>query len=215
MTRYGMAINLDRCVGCHACSTACAVHHGLPKGVRWSGVRELTEGTYPDLATMFLPTLCMQCSKPLCVAACTQGASFIGDEGVVEIDRSKCTGCGMCVAACPYQARTVVNGVSSNHGGDDLTAYEKQVFPAHADKIAEKCTFCSDCREQGEDPWCVRTCVSSARVFGDLDDPDSEVAKLATADNVRVLLESEGTNPAVFYLSTSSIAVDDAFFAQA
>lgn len=215
MTRYGMAINLDRCVGCHACSTACTVHHGLPKGVRWSGVCELTEGTYPNLATMFLPTLCMQCSKPLCVTACTQGASTIGDDGVVQIDRGKCTGCGMCVAACPYGARTVVSGIVSNHDGSEPTTYEQQVFPQHTDKVAEKCTFCADCREQDEEPWCVRTCVSNARIFGDLDDPASEVSKLVASENARVLLEGEGTGPAVYYLSTSPIAIDDAFAAKA
>lgn len=214
MTRYGMVINLDRCVGCHACSTACTLHHGLPKDVRWSGVRELTEGTYPNLATMFLPTLCMQCSKPLCVAACTQGASSIDEDGVVQIDRAKCTGCGMCVAACPYRARTVVSGIASNHDGGEPTVYERQVFPAHVDKVAEKCTFCADCRDQGEDPWCVRTCVSDARVFGDLDDPNSPVAKLVASENARVLLEGEGTKPAVIYLSTSSIAIDAAFAAE-
>ena len=215
MTRYGMVVDLDRCVGCRACSTACTVHHGLPLGVRWSGVRELTEGVFPDLATMFLPVLCMQCSKPLCVAACTQGASTIGEDGVVQIDHEECTGCGMCVEACPYGARVVVNGVSSNHGGGEPTAYERQVFPSHIDKVTEKCTFCADCREQGEEPWCVRTCVSNARVFGDLDDPDSEVSRLAASENARVLLAGEGTEPAVYYLSTSRIAVDDAFAGKA
>ena len=211
MTRYGMVINLDRCVGCHACSTACTIHHGLPKDVRWSDVCELTEGVYPDLATMFLPTLCMQCSKPMCVAACTTGATYQDEDGVVVIDADKCDGCGACVDACPYHARTVVGGVASNHAEGGPTAYESQVFPAHVAGVVEKCTFCADCREQGEDPWCVKTCVSNARTFGDLDDPESEVAKLAASENAHVLLEAEGTEPAVYYLSTSRIAIDDTF----
>lgn len=211
MTRYGMVINLDRCVGCHACSTACTVHHGLPKDVRYSDVCELTEGEYPDLATMFLPTLCMQCSKPLCVAACQSGATYQDDDGVVVIDADACEGCGACVDACPYHARTVVAGVASNHGGDALTAFEQHAFAAHKASVVEKCTFCADCRAEGEQPWCVRTCVSDARAFGDLDDPESEVAKLAASENARVLLEAEGTEPAVYYLSTSRIAIDDAF----
>lgn len=211
MTRYGMVINLDRCIGCYACATACTIHHGLPKDVRWSHVYELTKGTFPDVATMFLPTLCMQCEKPLCVAACPTGASYIGDDGIVKIDLEKCIGDGACVEACPYKARVVVGDIVSNHEGAEPNVYEQHVFPGHISQVAEKCTFCSDLLEKGEEPWCVRTCMSDARIFGDLDDPNSEVAKAVAGKDVKVLLGDKGTNPSVYYINTSRISVDEAF----
>lgn len=209
MTRLGMVINLDRCIGCHACSVGCAVSRGLPAGDRWSRVNEYVTGTFPDVEVTYLPTLCMQCDSPACMAACPTGATYVDEAGVVMVDAATCIGCKSCVAACPYGARVVLDDVKSNHGASGPTDHEAHHFVAHAAGIAEKCTFCADRRQRGEDPLCVKTCVASARVFGDLDDPESEVSKLAA--RATVLLEGEGTSPCVFYLYSGSNDLDEAF----
>lgn len=209
MTRYGMVINLDRCVGCAACAIGCTVQHGLPKDDRWSGVRQLMRGTFPDLVSIDLPTLCMHCKKPLCIAACGQNATYQRDDGIVLVDPEKCIGCGACAEACPYDARHTVDAVASNHAEGGPTPFEEHMFGAHVEKTTEKCTFCADRVDAGELPVCVKTCVSNARTFGDLDDPASDVAKLAA--NAQPLLAAEGTDPSVLYISSSTITLDEAF----
>ncbi len=209
MTRYGMVINLDRCVGCEACAVGCTVQHGLPRDVRWSSVKQLEQGTYPQVAVLDLPLLCMHCAKPPCVAACPQDATHQRDDGIVYVEQDKCIGCGTCATACPYGARHLVSDVASNHADGGQTAFEDQVFPAHQAMTMEKCTFCSDRVDAGEEPICVRTCVSNARVFGDLDDPASEVSK--AAEGAQPLLADEGTEPSVLYVTNSTIPIDDVF----
>lgn len=209
MTRYGMVINLDRCIGCHACSVGCAVSRGLPEGDRWSHVKEAVSGTFPNLEITYLPTLCMQCAKPLCLATCPTGATSVDEDGVVVVNPSACIGCGTCVSACPYGARSLVGGITSNHGDDGPTEHEAHHFPAHLSNTAEKCTFCSDRRARGEEPLCVKTCVSDARLFGDLDDPTSEVAKAAAKG--KTLLAAKGTEPSVFYLYSGKNDLDEVF----
>lgn len=207
MTRYGMVINLDRCVGCEACVVGCTMHHGLPEGDRWSSVHEKTTGAYPDLSTLYLPRLCMHCENPVCVEVCPQDATYKREDGIVLVEQGTCIGCGTCVQACPYGARNVVDKVASNHGEGGPTVYEEHAFAAHQDMKAEKCIFCADRVEAGGQPVCVQTCVSNARIFGDLDDPESDVAKAAAKGEV--LGASFGTNPSVFYISSSKIAIDD------
>ena len=159
MTRYGMVINLDRCVGCEACAVGCTVQHGLPRDVRWSSVKQLEQGTYPQVAVLDLPLLCMHCAKPPCVAACPQDATHQRDDGIVYVEKDKCIGCGTCATACPYGARHLVSDVASNHANGGQTAFEDQVFPAHQAMTMEKCTFCSDRVDAGEEPICERARV--------------------------------------------------------
>ncbi len=211
MTRLGMVINLDRCIGCHACSVGCAVSRALPAGDRWSSVKEYVTGTFPALEITYLPILCMQCSAPACQEACPTGATYIDGEGVVQVDKAQCIGCGACESACPYGARTVLGAVVSNHGDAGPTPPEELFFAARTEGVAEKCAFCSDRRAAGEEPLCVKTCVADARVFGDLDDPASAVAQAAAAG--RRLLEDGGTEPAVYYLYTGGNDLDEAFMA--
>lgn len=211
MSRYGMTINLDRCVGCHACSVACTLSHGLPKGVRWSTVKLGETGAFPAIKTVALPTQCMHCEKPLCVVACKYDATYQTEGGIVLIDKEKCQGCGSCATACPYGARSLLNSLESNHEDAEPTEHEMKVFLQHKANVMEKCTFCSERLDVGEQPACVATCQAHARIFGDLDDAESDVSKFALQEHAHALLESEGTSPSVFYLYKGPIDLDTVF----
>lgn len=204
MTRYALAISQARCVGCHTCSLACKMQNNIPDGMLWN--RILTEnadvidgaqGTYPQLSRAYLPMSCQHCAKPACQKVCPTGATYKDDKGRVEINYDKCIGCRMCMAACPYNARVFnweepARATGFNYGGSDVPVRNKGVM--------EKCTLCKERTDKGELPMCVRTCPARARVFGDLDDPNSEISKLRAQGNVRTLLEDMGTEPQVFYL---------------
>ena len=210
MTRYAMTINLDRCVGCGACSVACTLHHGCPKDVRFCWVSEKEQGSYPNVSVDYLPHACMQCKNAPCLAVCPTGATYTADDGVILVDADVCIGCKSCMAACPYGARTLLTEVASNHT-DGPTAYEDAVFGLHTAGTVEKCDFCYGRRAEGELPICVATCPANARRFGDLDDPSSEVAQLVASGKAHTLLENEKTEPSVFYVYEGNLDIDGIF----
>ncbi|WP_288071746.1 4Fe-4S binding protein, partial [Adlercreutzia caecimuris] len=113
MTRYGMAINQTRCIGCQTCAFACKMQNGVAKDMRWNrvlteggGVADDAQGQYPNLTRTYLPLACQHCENPACLKACPTGATYKDEMGRVEIDYDKCIGCRMCMAACPYNARS-------------------------------------------------------------------------------------------------------------
>jgi tetrathionate reductase subunit B len=176
---YGMLIDLRKCVGCHACSVACKAEFDVPLGVTRSWVEYVEKGTYPDARRSFLPRLCNQCSKPQCVSVCPTGATWKrAEDGIVVVDPDICIGCKYCIQACPYDAR-FLNPVTGN---------------------ADKCDFCLHRVSQGLEPSCVNTCIGRARVFGDLNDPESEISKTIASNPVTVLRPEMGTEPNVFYI---------------
>lgn len=213
MTRYAMLVNIDRCAGCNACTMACTMHHGLPADVRWSHVNEFTLGTWPDLELVELQHACMQCTNPSCVAVCPTGASSIREEdGIVVIDQSVCIGCGSCIQACPYGARVLLDKTpASNHGEEGPTVFEEATIGAHVGNTVEKCDFCIDRLEQGLQPACVQNCTADARLFGDLDDADSAIAKAVAAGGLKQLLVDEGTEPNVYFRYSGSGDLDKLF----
>ncbi len=177
--RYAMVIDLRKCVGCHACSVACKSENNVPLGVWRSWVKQVERGKFPNTQRHFLPRLCNHCEHPACVEACPTKASYQRDDGVVLVHEERCIGCKLCMAACPYDARFV-----------------------HPDKkIVNKCTFCEHRVDQGVVPSCVNTCQGKARIFGDLNDPTSDVAKLVARESVQVLKPELGTEPRVFYIA--------------
>ena len=205
MTRLALAIKLDRCVGCHTCANACKMSNNVPDGMLWN--RILTEdcevmdgaqGTYPDLSRTYLPLSCQHCENPACMKVCPIGATYRDEKGRVEIDYDKCIGCRMCMAACPYNAR-VFNW--EEHERSTGFNYGDRDVPERPVGVMEKCTLCKERIDRGEaQPMCVECCPARARVYGDLDDPNSEISKLRREGNVRILLEEKGTDPQVFYL---------------
>lgn len=204
--KYGMVIDLDKCSGCMSCDVACKRENFTPPGVHWSKVHIYETGKYPQTKLRSLPTLCMHCEEPACLRACPTGATSKRLDGVVVIDNDRCVGCGYCALACPYEAR-VLNRAEPlpYHHPHDFTPFEKIGYfqrlgaVEHGKGVIEKCTFCLHRLEQGGQPACVDTCPASARVFGDLDDPDSEVAQMIR-NGASARLEALGTRPQVLYL---------------
>ena len=176
---YAMVIDARKCTGCHACSVACKAEFEVPLGVHRSWVEYVEKGTYPNVSRSFLPRLCNQCSEPDCVTVCPTGATYKRKEdGIVVVDPDICIGCKYCMQACPYDARFI----NPNTG------------------VADKCDFCLHRVTKGLEPSCVNTCQGRARIFGDLNDPNSEVAKLVATEPVTVLRQEMGTKPNVFYI---------------
>ncbi len=179
-THYGMLIDTRRCIGCHGCSVACKAEFDVPLGASRSWVEYVEKGDYPNVSRNFLPRLCNQCSEPQCVSVCPTGATWKRKEdGVVVIDEDVCIGCKYCLLACPYDSR----------------------FINHKTGAADKCDFCLHRVKKGVVPSCVNTCTGRARIFGDLNDPDSEIAKLIATNPVTVLRPGLGTKPNVYYIA--------------
>lgn len=200
MAHYGMVIDLRRCVGCQACTASCKVENGTRPGIFWNRVLDREEGQYPDVQRSFLPMPCMHCANAPCEKVCPTGATYRRDDGIVLVDYDKCIGCRYCQSVCPYGARFFSESADGYYGAV-LTPDEEVRYAGHQLGVAEKCTFCVHRLDQGEDPACVSTCGPRARVFGDLDDPDSEVSKLIRGRGGEPLSPELGTAPSVYYLA--------------
>ena len=203
MTRLAIAINKKRCIGCNTCSLACKMQNNVPDGMLWN--RVLTEdvdmfddavGTYPNLSRTYLPVACQHCDNAACQRACPTGATYKDDKGRIEIDYDKCIGCRMCMAACPYNARTFNWNEPTRATGFN---YGDARVPVRKKGVMEKCTLCKERTDDGDVPMCVLCCPADARIFGDLDDPDSEISRTIRENHAGVLLEEKGTQPKVHY----------------
>lgn len=177
--QYAMAVDMALCVGCNACTVACALENALPEGKFNTWVESWDAGEYPAVKRANLPHLCNHCADAPCVNACPTGASFIEENGgVVLIDESRCIGCKACMAACPYNVRWV----------------------NEASGTVEKCTFCVNRAEAGLLPACVATCPSHARMFGNLNDLSSDVALMTERRATEVLYPEAGCEAHVYYI---------------
>ncbi|MEC4184647.1 4Fe-4S dicluster domain-containing protein [Adlercreutzia sp. R21] len=219
MTRYGIAVDLNRCFGCQACAAACKVANNLPKDVAYnvvytkgdedysvfgsavvggSLVNDNAGGQWPKCVLTYLPVQCQHCASPACLEVCPTGATQKREDGIVWVDDELCIGCESCVKACPYDnVRTLL---------DDNTEYYLDIVvgeidaPNHKPGSVEKCTFCKNLIDRGEKPACMVLCPGRARYWGDLDDPESEVSKAIAGRESFFLREEAGTSPSVFYL---------------
>ena len=198
--RWGMVIDLKRCIGCYGCQLACKAEHGTPPGVYFARVLKQEEGQYPTVRQLFLPVLCNHCEDPPCVDACPTGASFKWEEdGIVDIDHDRCVGCRACMMACPYTNR-YFNDQPPHYFPQGMTPYEEARTQRHQQNVVMKCNFCRDRVRAGKLPACVANCPTIARHFGDLDDPLSEVSVLIKERGGFTLHPEIGTGPSVYYL---------------
>lgn len=207
--RWGMVIDLQKCVGCDSCTVACKVENRTPPGVSYNVVVEEEVGTFPNVKRVNVPRPCMQCDEPPCVSVCPVNATYKAEDGTVVIDADRCIGCRYCITACPYGARSFDFGETY---ADEMQGYDQVQAPEWGVDRGErgsykppvgtvrKCTFCMHRTARGEEPACVETCIGDARYFGDLGDPDSLVSRLAADPRSFRLKEELGTSPRVYYL---------------
>ena len=196
---YGMVIDLKRCIGCYACVAACRAENATTTGIMYSRVQRLEFGKYPAVKRMALPLLCMHCEDPPCKDVCPTGATKQRADGIVWIDKDLCIGCRYCMLACPYSARYFYEK-EHPYFENGKTPFEEVGYARHAVGTVEKCDFCSARVDQGLEPACVANCITKARIFGDLDNPVSDVARLVRDKGAAVLNPEAGCNPSVFYL---------------
>ncbi len=178
MTTYAMSIDLTTCVACDACVVACKDENQVPDGFARDWTEEYLTGDYPNLKVELYSSRCQHCENAPCVAACPTEASYIKD-GLVLIDKEKCVECTHCIAACPYGAR-----------------YHKLGSPI------DKCTFCDHRIGTEKSTACVEICPTKSLVFGDLDDPTSELSILLAKRKYKVLKQSKKTKPKYFLLES-------------
>ena len=177
MARYGFLIDQDSCIGCHACTVACKSENDVPLGVNRTWLKYVEKGEYPNTRRLFSVMRCNHCDNAPCIAICPTGALFRRDDGIVDFDTTSCIGCKSCMNACPYDA----------------------IYIDPEEHTAQKCNFCSHRIELGLEPACVVVCPTQAIVAGDLDDPESRLARMIARSDVHVRAPEQGTRPKLFY----------------
>ena len=175
---YGFLIRNDRCIGCHACSTACKSENEVPLGVNRTWVKSVETGAYPNVTRHFQVTRCNHCANPPCVRICPVTAMYQREDGIVEFDPDVCIGCKACLQACPYDA----------------------IYIDPESGTAAKCHYCAHRTDIGLEPACVVVCPEHAIIAGDLDDRDSEISKMLAENQVTVRKPEQGTAPKLFYV---------------
>ncbi len=221
-----MVIDLDKCVGCQACSVACKEENNVPHGspeeqkgrreIYWHKVIAATRGRYPSVSTQVIPMPCMHCDHAPCVTVCPAKATYRRDDGIVVQNFRRCLGCKYCMVACPYGARSFNYQEQEEQEyyhhdlPPDRDVWGQWPYPTRTHGVVEKCTFCfhridrglKEGKKIGKDvvPACVEACPAEARAFGDLDDVRSEVSRLLSERRPIRLREELGTECKVYYL---------------
>jgi len=184
--QWAKVIDHTRCIGCHACTTACKSENLVPLSVTRTYVKHVDIGVFPQARRAHQVTRCNQCAHAPCVTACPTTAMFKRADGIVDFDKSICIGCKACMAACPYDA----------------------IFINPEDHSAEKCNFCAHRIDMQLEPACVVVCPTQAILVGDMNDPDSYVAQIINRDNVAVRRPEKETLPKLFYKGAHQATLD-------
>jgi Fe-S-cluster-containing dehydrogenase component/formate-dependent nitrite reductase membrane component NrfD len=184
--QWGKVIDHTRCIGCHACTTACKSENEVPLSVTRTYVKHVDVGEFPQTRRAHQVTRCNQCAHAPCVTACPTAAMFKRADGIVDFDKSICIGCKACMAACPYDA----------------------IFINPEDHSAEKCNFCAHRIDVGLEPACVVVCPTEAILIGDMRDPASKVAQIVNREAVMVRRPEKETQPKLFYKGAHQATLD-------
>jgi Fe-S-cluster-containing dehydrogenase component/formate-dependent nitrite reductase membrane component NrfD len=184
--QWAKVIDHTRCIGCHACTTACKSENVVPISVTRTYVKHVDVGVFPQARRAHQVTRCNQCAHAPCVTACPTAAMFKRSDGIVDFDKSICIGCKACMAACPYDA----------------------IFINPEDHSAEKCNFCAHRIDVGLEPACVIVCPTQAILVGDMNDADSYVAQIINRESVAVRRPEKETLPKLFYKGAHQATLD-------
>jgi len=183
--KYGFIIDNRKCIGCHACTTACKSEHEVPVGVNRTWVKQVEKGTFPDTRRLFSVMRCNHCTDAPCVTICPTTALDYRDDGIVDFDKDRCIGCKSCMQACPYDALYI----------DPET------------HTAAKCNYCASRIDVGLEPACVNVCPEHAIISGDMDNPQTEIAQLLARQATKVRKPEKGTNPNLFYIDADDVSL--------
>jgi len=207
--KWVMVIDQEKCVGCGQCVLACRANNDVPPEISWTRVIKVGHVGDQDI---YLPRPCMHCDHAPCVEVCPVKASYKRADGIVMMDYDRCIGCRYCEVACPYGARAF-NWKTFDEPNPAVPTWGEPEVERRPRGVVEKCSFCSNRIDRGLElgltpgvdpiatPACVVACPMGARIFGDLNDPESEVSKvLARNPSAYRLREDLGTEPAVYYL---------------
>ncbi|OQX74391.1 MAG: 4Fe-4S ferredoxin [Campylobacteraceae bacterium 4484_4] len=177
--KLGFLVDLDLCMGCKGCEVACKVENDVPVSSWRLRVKYVDQGLFPDTSRTFTPLRCNHCESAPCERICPVSALHYLENGIVNIDRDRCIGCAGCIMACPYGA----------------------IYMDPESNTADKCTYCAHRIEGGLMPACVVACPVEANIFGDLEDPTSNISRYISADKrVQVRKPEKNTRPKHFYV---------------
>ena len=211
MTHWSIVADLNRCIGCQTCTSACKHANATAPGVQWRKVIDFEAGEFPDVRRTFVPVGCMQCDDPPCLDVCPSTATRKRDDGIVTIDYDLCIGCAYCAVACPYQARSRVDKPNKAYASKRMRHEIVREDPSRIG-VAQKCTFCVDRIDDGlalgltpgidpeATPACVNSCITGALHFGDTENPESNVSELLRDHSHFIMHEDVGTGPNIHYL---------------
>jgi len=183
---FAWVIDQRKCIGCHACTTACKSENEVPLSVDRTWVKYVEKGSFPNAQRHFGVLRCNHCANPPCVEICPVTAMFQRPDGIVEFDKDACIGCKACIAACPYDA----------------------IYIDPDNGTAAKCNFCAHRLDVGLEPACVVVCPEEALIFGDLDDPVSKVSQLVGREKTQVRKPEKNTDPKCFYIGADEAVLN-------
>ena len=184
--KYGFVIDNRKCIGCHACTTACKSEHDVAVGVNRTWVKQVEKGEFPNTRRLFSVMRCNHCTDAPCVEICPTEALFFRDDGIVDFDNDRCIACKSCMQACPYDALYI----------DPKT------------ETAAKCNYCAHRVDVGLEPACVNVCPEQAIISGDMEDSQSEIFQLLATQPVSVRKPEKGTSPNLFYINADDASLN-------
>ena len=184
--KYGFVIDNRKCIGCHACTTACKSEHQVPVGVNRTWVKQVEKGEFPNTRRLFSVMRCNHCTDAPCVEICPVEALYFRNDGIVDFDKDRCIGCKSCMQACPYDA----------------------LYIDPENNTAAKCNYCAHRIDIGLEPACVNVCPEEAIISGDMEDSSSKIAQLLARQPVKVRKAEKGTQPNLFYIDADDLSLN-------